>query len=54
MEETANNNSLGDIRVLLYFALAPLAYVVLLMYLMPERVPMHIDMLGGITRWWSK
>ena len=54
MEEGRKKNSHEDSRILMFFVLAPIIYTVMLMPFMPERVPMHMDMLGNITRWWNK
>ncbi len=44
----------AESRVLLFFSLTPIVYVLLLLSFMPERVPMHMDMWGNITRWWNR
>jgi len=55
MKENVKNSHLDlDSRMLLILSLAPIVYVLLLLYFMPDRVPMHMDIRGNITRWWNK
>jgi len=37
-----------------YFAFAPFVFTILLLYFMPDLVPMHTDFWGNVDRWWSK
>ncbi|MBS3873669.1 MAG: SdpI family protein [Firmicutes bacterium] len=54
MENAKKRQIVADSHVLWFFSLTPLVYVLLLLYFMPDRVPMHMDIRGNITRWWGK